>query len=103
MRINYDQRARKFSGVSIARAPSSLHDLSEGYEAIMFYKGAVAFRKLRDAMGAEKFSSLLRLYLRQYRGRNASIKDFEILANQVAGQNMRNFFAQWVEGTGFAP
>ena len=24
MRINYDQRARKFSGVSIARAPSSL-------------------------------------------------------------------------------
>ncbi|HEX7332799.1 MAG TPA: caspase family protein [Pyrinomonadaceae bacterium] len=103
LRMNLAQRAGKFTGVSIALAPSSLHDQSEGYESIMFYKGAFAFRKLREAMGAEKFSSLLRLYLRQYRGRNASLSDFETLTNQVAGQNMRSFFGKWLEGTGFEP
>ena len=36
----------------------------------------------------------------QYRGKNASIDDFEKLTTQVAGQPMRYFFARWVEGTG---
>ena len=39
-------------------------------------------------------------FLEQYRGKNASIDDFEKLASQVGGENLRYFFAQWVEGTG---
>jgi tetratricopeptide (TPR) repeat protein len=38
--------------------------------------------------------------LQHYRGKNASIDDFEKLASQVAGVPMRYFFARWVEGTG---
>ena len=60
----------------------------------------MVFRMLRESMGTEKFNELLRMFLDQYRGRNASIDDFEKLASQVAVQNMRYFFAQWVEGTG---
>ncbi len=40
------------------------------------------------------------LFLEQYRGKNASIDDFEHLTSQVAVANLRYFFAQWVEGTG---
>jgi tetratricopeptide (TPR) repeat protein len=55
---------------------------------------------LRDTLGEQKFNQLLRSFLQQYRGKNASIDDFEKLASQVAGVPLRYFFARWVEGTG---
>jgi len=85
---------------SIARAPATLDDQSAAYQSIVFYKGAMVFRMLRETLGKEKFSQLLAQFLNQYRNKNASIDDFERLTTQIAGQNMRYFFAQWVEGTG---
>ncbi|HYG82424.1 MAG TPA: M1 family aminopeptidase, partial [Pyrinomonadaceae bacterium] len=85
---------------SIARAPSALDDQSAAYQSIVFYKGAMVFRMLREALGKEKFQDLLRDFLVQYRNKNASIDDFEKLTSKHAGENMRYFFAQWVEGTG---
>ncbi|MGI9056755.1 MAG: tetratricopeptide repeat protein, partial [Pyrinomonadaceae bacterium] len=67
---------------------------------IMFAKGAFVFKLLRTTLGEQKFNRLLRTFFDQYRGKNASIADFEQLASQVAGENMRYFFARWVEGTG---
>ena len=55
---------------------------------------------LRENMGKEKFDRLLHNFLEEYRGKNASIDDFEKLASKVAVENMRYFFAQWIEGTG---
>jgi len=85
---------------SIARAPANLDDQSAAYQSIIFYKGAMVFRMLRETLGKEKFDQLLAQLLNQYRNKNASIDDFERLTSQIAGQNMRYFFAQWVEGTG---
>jgi hypothetical protein len=85
---------------SIARAPGALDDQSAAYQSIIFHKGAMVFRMLRETMGTEKFDRLLRGFLKQYRGKNGSIDDFEHLASQIAAENMRYFFAQWVEGTG---
>ena len=85
---------------SIARAPSQLDDQSVAYQYIMYAKGAMVFRLLRDTLGKDKFNQLLRNYLQQYRDKNASIDDFERLTTQVAGQPMRYFFARWVESTG---
>ena len=85
---------------SIARAPAALDDQSAAYQSIVFYKGAMVLRMLRSTLGNEKFDQLLRSFLEQYRGKSASIDDFERLTSQIAGKNMRYFFAQWVEGTG---
>ena len=85
---------------SLSRAPVSLDDQSTAYQYIMYGKGASVFRLLRDTLGADKFNQLLRTFLQQYRGKNASIDDFEKLTTQIAGQPMRYFFARWVEGTG---
>jgi aminopeptidase N len=85
---------------SIARAPGALDDQSAAYQSIVFHKGAMVFRMLRESMGKEKFDRLLHGFLEQYRGKNASIDDFEKLASQIAAENLRYFFAQWVEGTG---
>jgi len=85
---------------SIARAPSALDDQSAAYQSIVFYKGAMVFRMLRETLGREQFNQLLRKFLDQYRNKSASVDDFERLTSQVVGKNMRYFFAQWVEGTG---
>jgi aminopeptidase N len=85
---------------SIARAPSALDDQSAAYQSIVFYKGSMTLRMLRETIGKDKFDQLLHTFLEDYRGKNASIDDFEKLASKVAGENLRYFFAQWVEGTG---
>ncbi|MDQ3473552.1 MAG: hypothetical protein M3447_07435 [Acidobacteriota bacterium] len=85
---------------SIARAPGALDDQSAAYQSIVFHKGSMVFRMLRETMGKEKFDQLLRNFLESFRGKSASIDDFEKLATQINGSNLRYFFAQWVEGTG---
>jgi aminopeptidase N len=95
------ERALMFEqSASIARAPSTLDDQSAAYQAVVFYKGAMVFRMLRETLGLGKFDALMREYSNTFRGRNASIDDFEKLTSKVAGENMRYFFARWVEGTG---
>src|SRR5687768_12743807 len=85
---------------SIARAPNALDDQSAAYQSIVFYKGSMVFRMLRETLGREKFDRLLQTFLQQYRGKNASIDEFEKLATSLSEDNLRYFFAQWVEGTG---
>jgi aminopeptidase N len=85
---------------SIARAPSALDDQSAAYQSIVFYKGSMVFRMLRETIGKYKFDRLLQVFLDTYRGKNASIDNFEQLANKQADESLRYFFAQWVEGTG---
>jgi aminopeptidase N len=95
------ERALTFEQTSsIALAPSKLDDQSAAYQSIMFYKGAMVYRMLRSTLGAQSFDRLLRQYFQQFRGRSASLEDFEKLTTQIAGQNMRYFFAQWLESTG---
>jgi hypothetical protein len=85
---------------SILRAPSTLDDTSPQYQSVVFYKGAMVFRMLRETMGNVKFDQLLRALLARYRGQSVSIDDFERLTSEINGQNMRYYFARWVEGTG---
>lgn len=85
---------------SLLRAPATLDDQSAAYQYIMFGKGPFVFKLLRDTLGEQKFNTLLRTFLNEYRGKNASIDDFEKLASRIAGTDLRYFFARWVEGTG---
>lgn len=95
------ERALMFEqSASILRAPSTLDDTSPQYQSVVFYKGAMVYRMLRETLGREKFDQLLRTFLAQNRGKSVSIDDFERLTTQIAGTNMRYFFARWVEGTG---
>ena len=85
---------------SLVRAPANLDDQSVAYQYIMYAKGAFVYKLLRDTMGAQKFDQLLRTYLLEYRGKNVSVDEFEKLASRVNEDNLRYFFARWVEGTG---
>ena len=95
------ERALAFeSQSSLRRAPAELDDQSAAYRSIMFYKGAFVFRMLRILLGDETFFRLLTTCYAQYFGQNISLNDFENLATQVAGRDLRWFFALWVDSTG---
>ncbi len=95
------ERALAFeSQASLRRAPTELDDQSAAYRSIMFYKGAFVFRMLRGFLGDETFFRLLTTYYAQYLGQNVSLADFESLTTRIAGQDMRWFFALWVDSTG---
>ncbi len=95
------ERALAFeSQSSLRRAPAELDDQSAAYRSIMFYKGAFVFRMLRVLLGDETFFRLLATCYTQYLGRNIGLDDFENLATQTAGQDLRWFFALWVDSTG---
>jgi aminopeptidase N len=85
---------------SIGRAPAVLDDQSAAYQSIIFFKGSMVFRMLRETLGRDKFNALMRTFVEKFRDKNVSVDDFERLTTQVAGENMRYFFAQWIEGTG---
>ena len=85
---------------SLLRAPANLDDQSTAYQYIMFGKGALVFKLLRDTLGQQKFDQLLRTHLQENRGKNVSIDEFEKLASKIDGDNLRYFFARWVESTG---
>ncbi|HUR96449.1 MAG TPA: M1 family aminopeptidase [Pyrinomonadaceae bacterium] len=85
---------------SLLRAPANLDDQSTAYQYIMYGKGAFVFKLLRDTLGEQKFNQLLRAHLQENRGKNVGIDDFEKLASKIEGENLRYFFARWVESTG---
>src|SRR5437762_4934591 len=60
----------------------------------------MVIRRLSYTLGKQQFNQVMRKFLDQFRNKSASIDDFERSTTQVAGHNMRYFFAQWVEGTG---
>jgi aminopeptidase N len=88
------------SQTSIRRAPAELDDQSPAYQSIVFYKGAIVFNMLRNQLGDDKFFALLHDYYNNFKGQKGSIDQFEQLAAKDSGQNMRQFFGEWVDSTG---
>jgi aminopeptidase N len=94
------ERALVFTkAASISRAPQTLDDQSAAFASVVIYKGALVFRMLRETLGKDKFDQLIKTYFEEFRGKNGSIEDFEKLTSRLAGRSMRQFFAQWIEGT----
>jgi aminopeptidase N len=90
---------------------------SPQYISIVCDKGAMVFHMLRTALGTEPFEKLLSDFYSAYKGKSATLADFEKLAarhlpspaqaamnlNTLAGQgplNLNSFFSQWVNSTG---
>jgi hypothetical protein len=80
------------------------------YRSVVLNKGAMLFHMLRAQMGDAAFRATLRQFYAKYRGKTATIADFENLAiaagraNAKPGgdppPNLQGFFAQWLNSTG---
>ncbi|MEO5632042.1 MAG: M1 family aminopeptidase, partial [Nitrospiraceae bacterium] len=74
--------------------------LDEHDNAIGYQKAAMLFHLLRQEVGEETFWRALTNLVAQYRGRYAEWHDLERVFSEESRQDLRWFFAQWVEQEG---
>jgi hypothetical protein len=74
---------------------SDEHDNAIGYQ-----KAAMLFHLLRQEVGEETFWRALKNLVAQYRGRHAEWHDLERVFAEESRQDLRWFFAQWMEQDG---
>ncbi|HXE75176.1 MAG TPA: tetratricopeptide repeat protein [Candidatus Xenobia bacterium] len=77
-----------------------LAGFSPEFNSVARDKGAMVFQMLRVVMGDEPFFRLLATYSQRFRGRAATIDDFEKLAEEIHGQPLDYFFSEWLRSTG---
>ncbi|HEU5471820.1 MAG TPA: M1 family metallopeptidase [Actinophytocola sp.] len=78
-----------------------LYDMGPGNEFTAVYdKGTLALHALRRQIGDEAFNRVLREWPAKHRDGNASWPEFEEFTQQVAGQDLREFFAAWFRNEG---
>ncbi len=87
------------SAAPIANA-YQLPPFSPEFNSVVRDKGAMVFQMLRVVMGDEPFLRLLSAYSQRFRGRAATIDDFEKLAEELHGQPLDYFFSEWLRSTG---
>lgn len=88
-----------------ATAPQSPPMASNRYthpdQAIMkaddvYAKGALVLHMLRQRLGDETFTAGTRLYLDRFKFNQAETDDFRRCLEEVSGESLERFFAQWV-------
>lgn len=79
---------------------SPLVDMGAGKEFTAVYeRGPLALHALRREIGDPKFFELLKKWPDTYAGRSATFDDLEKMASQIAGKDLKPFFAVWFRGT----
>jgi aminopeptidase N len=67
---------------------------------LVYEKGAWTLHMLRDLIGTEPFWRGIRLYYQRYANGLASTADLRRAMEEVSGQDLRWFFAQWLTRSG---
>jgi hypothetical protein len=74
--------------------------LDEHDNAIGYQKSAMAFHLLRQEVGEEMFWRAIKSLVARYHGKHAEWRDLERVFAEESRQNLRWFFAQWMEQDG---
>lgn len=79
------------------------------YRSVVMNKGAMMFHMLRAQMGDAAFRAALKQFYAKYKGKSATIADFQEIAVAATNAhlkpnegapNLQGFFAQWLNSTG---
>ena len=73
---------------------------SSATEAVGYGKTLMLFHMLRRQVGDDPFRQALARFYRDFRGRRASFTDLRATFEEAAGEELANFFDQWVTRTG---
>lgn len=70
------------------------------YSAMIYSKGSLVLRMLRDMAGEERMMELLRTYYERYRLSHVDGDAFQEVAEEVLRRDLDWFFGQWIHATG---
>jgi peptidase M1-like protein len=82
-------------GAEMIRQPSWTYDESYGFNA--YFRPALTLRTLAHLVGERTMARILRTYVERWRFGHPSSDDFYAVASEVAGRDLRPFFAQTIE------
>lgn len=76
-----------------------VHDPGGGglFDAAVYYRGALTLHAVRGELGDAAFDQLLRRWAEEHRHANASTEDLIALAEELAGHDLDDLFADWLE------
>lgn len=96
-----DERWKEaFAGLGDRDWAIPLVDPGAGREFTSVYtRGPVALHVLRRTIGEQPFSDLLKSWVQEMGGGNATWEQFEAMAEQISGQDLTRLFAVWFRGT----
>jgi aminopeptidase N len=81
---------------SMAVVDSSVSDYMELLNANSYQKGSWILHMLRKKLGDSVFWKGIQLYYKIFAGKNAVSSDFQKIMESVSGQNLQQFFYQWL-------
>lgn len=76
--------------------PSGIDCVTWMFASFVYERGAMALQALRNRIGEDDFSALLRRWVADREGRNGSTSEFEALAEEVSGEDLDGLFAAWL-------
>jgi hypothetical protein len=77
--------------------PTSSFDAGN-YSTIVYAKGPLFFRALRQRVGDETYMRIMRIYLQRYKYKIATPADFLAVAEEVSGQPVDDLYQKWILG-----
>ncbi len=75
-------------------------DFNRYYTPTVYEKAASVLHMLRLKMGNQAFFELLQTWFETYKHQNAVTSEFKAMAEQISGQDLGQFFDQWIFGSG---
>jgi len=79
---------------------SRLEDYSPEFWAATAGKGAAVLNMLRQIVGDDAFTPMLKKFLEEYAWKSFYTDDFRKVAEAATGRSLQGFFIQWIESSG---
>jgi aminopeptidase N len=92
--------ATEKSHPELAVIHQNLADTRKVLNRLVYEKGAWVLHMLRARLGTQTFWSGIREYYRRHRDGNVSTDDFRHVMEEVSGQDLAEFFQQWLKRPG---
>jgi aminopeptidase N len=83
--------------------PGNPGDAQDLFDGTIYQRGGMTLQALRERIGDARFTDLLRTWYAENRYGTVTTADFIALAEQVSGQDLRQFFDMWLFQPGKPP
>lgn len=90
------QQVIRFMRTHSGPVVDSISPLMDLLNANSYQKGGWVLHMLRNEVGDSAFHRTIQTYYQRYKGSNADTRDFEAVAEEVSGKDLKWFFDQWL-------
>jgi aminopeptidase N len=96
----FDMRYRQGGNKELWDVPPANPGRPQMFGRSVYDRGGMTLVALRNKIGEEKFTELLRTWAKDHRGGNATTGQFVALASQISGTDLDSFFHAWLYAKG---